>query len=120
MAIRIFHHFLVLKLGGGKRGFSTNPGLILPVSTSDNSPAFAYLSAGSKLEALGDALNANDLDEAFEQAHALKGVCANLALTPLEAKISEITELLRAHTQMDYTDMYKEIMQLFNKIKNNE
>ncbi len=79
-----------------------------------------FFADGSKLEALGDALNANDLDEAFEQAHALKGVCANLALTPLEAKISEITELLRAHTQMDYTDMYKEIMQLFNKIKNNE
>ena len=79
-----------------------------------------FFSDGSKIEALGTALNANALDDAFEQAHALKGVCANLALTPLESKISEITELLRAHTQMDYSDMYKEISGLFDKMKTNE
>ena len=79
-----------------------------------------FFSDGSKIDALGSALQADDLDEAFEQAHALKGVCANLALTPLEIKISEITELLRARTQTDYSDMYREITVLYDKMKNNE
>ncbi len=79
-----------------------------------------FFSDGSKIDALGTALQADDLDEAFEQAHALKGVCANLALTPLEIKISEITELLRARTQTDYSDMYREITVLYDKMKNNE
>ena len=79
-----------------------------------------FFSDGSKIEALGNALQADDLDEAFEQAHALKGVCANLALTPLEITISEITELLRARTQTDYSDMYREITGLYDKMKNNE
>ena len=79
-----------------------------------------FFSDGSKIDALGTALQADNLDEAFEQAHALKGVCANLALTPLEIKISEITELLRARTQTDYSDMYREITVLYDKMKNNE
>ena len=39
------------------------------------------------------------LQEAFEAAHALKGVLANLALTPLYTPVCEITELLRAKTE---------------------
>ena len=74
----------------------------------------------SRFEALGKALDADDLDDAFEQAHALKGVCANLALTPLEEKVKEITELLRARTKTDYSELYKEILRLYDKIKNNE
>ena len=54
-------------------------------------------------DALEQAIAANDLDAAFEAAHSLKGVLANLALTPLLEPIEEITELLRAETQMDYS-----------------
>lgn len=54
------------------------------------------------------ALDKNDLQAAFEAAHALKGVLANLSLTPVLKPISEMTELLRARTDTDYTALYKE------------
>ncbi|MBR4733268.1 MAG: Hpt domain-containing protein [Lachnospiraceae bacterium] len=50
------------------------------------------------------AIETGQLDEAFEAAHALKGVYGNLALTPLYQPVSELTELLRGRTQMDYTE----------------
>ena len=52
---------------------------------------------------LCDAVDAGDLTAAFEAAHALKGATGNLALTPLFKPICEITELLRARTETDYT-----------------
>ncbi len=51
------------------------------------------------------ALDAHDLDAAFEAAHALKGILANLALTPALIPVSELTELLRARREMDYSDL---------------
>ncbi len=53
--------------------------------------------------ALKDALDARDLDLAFETAHALKGVTANLALTPLYEPIAEMTEHLRSREDIDYS-----------------
>ena len=53
-------------------------------------------------DALEQAIAANDLDAAFEAAHGLKGVLGNLSLTPLFDPMSEITELLRSRTEMDY------------------
>ena len=46
-------------------------------------------------EALGKALEAKDAKAGFEAAHGLKGMLANLALTPLCVPASKITELLR-------------------------
>jgi len=43
-----------------------------------------------------------DLEKGFEIAHALKGVTANLALTPLFSLICEITELFRNRKKVDY------------------
>ena len=51
---------------------------------------------------LKDAVASGDLDKGFEAAHALKGVMANLALTPILVPVREITELLRSRTQADY------------------
>ena len=51
---------------------------------------------------LKDAVGAGDLDKGFDAAHALKGVMANLALTPILVQVQEITELLRSRTQTDY------------------
>ena len=51
-----------------------------------------------------------NLDDAFEHAHALKGVVGNLALTPLYETVSEITENLRAKVQTDYEVIYKKIL----------
>ena len=58
---------------------------------------------------LYDAVDAGDLDTAFEAAHALKGSTGNLALTPIYAPVSEITELLRTRTQTDYTALVDRI-----------
>ena len=47
------------------------------------------------LGALEQALASKDVQTAFELAHALKGVYANLALTPLYTPTAALTELLR-------------------------
>ena len=46
-------------------------------------------------EALTDAIAKNDLQAAFEAAHALKGSLANLALKPALDTVTEILEPLR-------------------------
>ena len=59
---------------------------------------------------LETAIKNNDLDTAFEAAHALKGVLGNLSLTPMFDICSEMTELLRDRTEMDYTPMLNELL----------
>ena len=65
---------------------------------------------------LGKALAENNLDEAFEQAHALKGVVGNLALTPIYTPLAEMTEMLRAKKDADYVAMYAPIKELRDKM----
>ncbi len=65
---------------------------------------------------LQDALAANNLDDAFEAAHALKGVLGNLALTPIYKPLAEMTEMLRAKKSADYVTMYKPILELRAKL----
>ena len=60
---------------------------------------------------LEDSLGKQDLDGAFEAAHALKGVLGNLALTPLYEPVQEITELLRSRTEMDYAPLLATILE---------
>ena len=59
---------------------------------------------------LAERLSQNDLDGAFAAAHALKGVLANLALTPLFAPASELTELLRHKTPGDYDALMQRVL----------
>jgi len=60
-------------------------------------------------EGLPEAVEQKDLDRGFELAHRLKGVMANLSLTPLGGPIAEITELLRSRTDTDYGPYLEEI-----------
>lgn len=69
------------------------------------------------LEQLKDALDRNDLDEAFEKAHALKGVLGNVSLTNVLEPILEITEDLRARTEKDYTAQIDKIMDEAGKVR---
>ena len=69
----------------------------------------------AKFEELGVAVNAGDLDKAFELCHALKGVIGNLAITPLYEALSDMTEILRAREQCDYSSMYSIILQIRSK-----
>ena len=66
---------------------------------------------------LGAALGEKDLQKAFEAAHALKGILANLELPPVLKPVEEITEFLRARTEMDYAPLYGEIMEQYEKLK---
>jgi HPt (histidine-containing phosphotransfer) domain-containing protein len=59
---------------------------------------------------LSESIQNNDLDGAFEAAHALKGVLGNLSLTNMYDKVADITELLRARTEMDYSEKVAEII----------
>lgn len=55
--------------------------------------------ADDDFEALGRALSERDGQQVFEFAHAIKGVAANLGLTPICRPASEIVETVR--NQMD-------------------
>ena len=57
----------------------------------------------SAFKSLYDSINANNLDEAFSAAHALKGILLNLSITPLSEPVSTICELLRNKTEYDYS-----------------
>ena len=52
-------------------------------------------------ELLGGALKTEDYVKSFELCHALKGVTANVSLTPLYDLISDLTEKLRACSPAD-------------------
>lgn len=58
--------------------------------------------ADDGFERLEKAIEENDLKEAFERAHALKGTLGNVSLKPLLAPVSEMTEELRAEKDIDY------------------
>ena len=58
---------------------------------------------------LKEAVETSDLDKGFAFAHSIKGMAANLALTPICKPIEQITELLRHRTEMDYAPLLEEI-----------
>ena len=64
-----------------------------------------------QFDRLEDACASGDLDQGFDAAHALKGMMANLALTPILQPVEKITELLRGRTKTNYTPLVEEIMQ---------
>ena len=65
---------------------------------------------------LAAAVEAGDKKAAFYAAHALKGILANVSLTPLAAVVSEMTELLRAEKDADYPAYLEKILQLRNQL----
>ena len=69
-----------------------------------------------KLTELAQQLGDRNLDAAFETAHALKGMYANLSLTPLTEPVSEMTELLRKRTDTDYSALLYEAQMQFEKL----
>lgn len=73
--------------------------------------------ADTNVEKLKDALAQNDLQAAFEAAHALKGVMTNLALKPIADPVIGITEHLRAGEQIDYQPAMEIISSKFEELK---
>lgn len=67
-------------------------------------------------DSLKTALDNGDLQAAFEYAHALKGVLGNLSLNNMFDKCSEITELLRAKTEIDYTPLVNQLLSMRDEL----
>ena len=63
----------------------------------------------ANFQKLYDALAVGDLTAAFDAAHAIKGATGNLALSPIFDPVAELTELLRACTQTDYSTLIEAI-----------
>ena len=72
---------------------------------------------GDQIEQLSSALAEKNLDKAFELAHTLKGVLANLALTPLLEPINTMTELLRSRTDTDYSALLLQSQSKWTELK---
>ena len=71
------------------------------VSSLKGDPGIAQLKA---------ALEANDLDRTYQLAHERKGTYGNLSLTPILKPMSELSDLLKVHTRMDYGPLMDEIL----------
>lgn len=66
---------------------------------------------------LKQALLAKDVNASFEIAHGLKGVYANLSLTPLLTPANELTEILRAKKLPADNAFIDEITAQFDALK---
>lgn len=66
---------------------------------------------------LGQALHRNDVKTAFEKAHELKGVLANMGLTPMFELACVIVEPLRAGKTDGVVDNYKKLMEMREQLK---
>ncbi len=65
------------------------------VNTIPSNPSF---------NSLYESIKNNNLDEAFQYAHGLKGILSNLSLNPILSPVIEITEHLRNKEMMDYSN----------------
>ncbi|MCR5097325.1 MAG: Hpt domain-containing protein [Lachnospiraceae bacterium] len=72
--------------------------------------------ADKNFAALPEALDSGDLDAAFEAAHGLKGVLANLSLTPVLEPVTRITESLRHREDRDYSADLSEMAEAKKKL----
>ena len=72
----------------------------------------------ANFEKLRTSIEAGNLEEAFESAHALKGMLGNVSLDNLVAPIVEITEELRARdTDADYETWLKQMETELEKLR---
>ena len=71
----------------------------------------------NKYPLLEEAIKNDDLDKAFEIVHSMKGVYGNLSLTPIYEKASEITELLRKRTKIDYKPLLDELKKRIGELE---
>ena len=67
-------------------------------------------------DALSAAVGAGDRKAAFQAAHALKGILANVSLTPIYTEVAELTELLRQDKDGDYPGYLERILRLRNTL----
>lgn len=72
---------------------------------------YAQVLQDASFEHLKEALDQGNTEEAFHCAHTLKGVIANMGLTPLLDVVVELVEPLRAGKIEGMLDKYEELME---------
>ena len=72
--------------------------------------------ADKSFAGLGEALNGGDVKAAFDHAHTLKGVLANMGLTPMYDITVRIVEPLRAGNSDNLLPVYEELIQAKEKL----
>lgn len=101
-----------------KLGADTESGLARCVNNEEFYLKMVGLSLqDDKFEKLRSAIEAGDLDSAFEAAHALKGVLGNVGLTQLFEPVSEMTEELRGRNDIDYSGYIDTIFSELEKLQ---
>lgn len=68
-------------------------------------------------EKLGEALKAQNIKDAFEYSHTLKGVLANMGLTPIYDIDVRIVEPLRAGNSENLMSVYEELLAANARLK---
>ena len=87
-----------------------------------NNEAFYLKLAGMALEdrnfeKLEDAILNNNLDEAFEAAHALKGMLGNVSLNSVLEPALEMTDALRRRDDIDYSGYLAKMKEELEKLR---
>ncbi len=73
--------------------------------------------SGDEHKKLNEALGSNDYEEAFTQAHSLKGVSANMGFSGLYKASSDLCEELRGgKPQIDLSEMLAKVTEEYNLI----
>lgn len=67
--------------------------------------------ADSDFEALGEAIKAGNVKNAFEYAHGLKGMAANLGLDEVRGKLGVLVEILRPGGLDGAQEVYEDLME---------
>ena len=75
------------------------------------------LAEDSNFEKLGIALKEDNISKAFDYAHTLKGVFANLGLTPMLSVVETIVEPLRIGVSDNLDVPYKILLEQNEKLK---
>lgn len=92
-------------------GADTNNGLTRCVNNEDVYLRLVNSALDNKyFEKLSTAVAAGDREAAFEAIHVIKDIMSILGLTPIYEVAAEMSELLRAGKDMDYTVQLNEIL----------
>lgn len=72
--------------------------------------------ADQNYQKLVEAMETDNVEDAFAAAHTLKGLCGNLSLSAMQAVVSEQTELLRSGKGAEAKELMPQVTQEYEKI----
>ncbi len=75
-----------------------------------------FFLADESYQQLKNAMENEQVDEAFRAAHTLKGVCQNMAFTALGKVAEEITEELRAKNMENAKKIFPNVERSYKKV----